>query len=174
MKSDNRFIPPSDRDYKSDGHRSSWDTQQKGRLLDHAAYMDERAAELEAEREEWSIRYEQMRKRVQQEVAETLNAKGERDSNRTMRWFAEAQAKLSQAKLFEADERDARQRDLIRRLADSLDFQLDDETCSFDHNGCCQMHGDFGIGVYGDSRPCYMVTARELIAEARGIEATNE
>jgi hypothetical protein len=53
---------------------------------------------------------------------------------------------------------------VMRELAEALREHLDDETCSFDHNGCCQMHGDFGIGVYGEVRPCYMVAHRALVA----------
>lgn len=52
------------------------------------------------------------------------------------------------------DERDARQRDLIRRLADNLEMCI----CDVEMNG----------GAH------YADMLRNLIAEARGIEAPNE
>lgn len=64
----------------------------------------------------------------------------------------------------EADRRLAERDDVIRELADALRGHLDDEECSFDHNGCCQMHGDFSIGKHGRDGRCYMVEHRALVA----------
>ena len=96
---DPRYIPPSERDYRSDGHRSSWDTQQKSRLLDHAVFMDER---------------------------------------------------------------DARQRDLIKRLLEVLT--------------CFETGELYGQVSCNECDPCQIgnEATNMLLAEARGVEATNE
>lgn len=59
--------------------------------------------------------------------------------------------------------------DVIRELAEALRGHLDDDECSFDHNGCCQAHGDFSIGKYGEARACYMVRDRALLARVERL-----
>lgn len=45
----------------------------------------------------------------------------------------------------------------LRRLLTGL-VEAESDPCSFDHHGCCQMHGWFG-----DPGECYTREARELL-----------
>lgn len=108
-----------------------------GSMYDHATFMDERVAQLEAQNENWKDHYNDLIGRIPNWLLTDIN-------NGTRRHVCEYRSAYEE----QYGERDARQRDLIRRLANMLELTLT------------------GREIWPDEEV--------LLAEARGIEAPNE